>query len=87
MVKTTTLTDDAKDIEEVTISTPEGKKYEVLYNPRCFAMPGTYLGLVANPQYKRDIQGEQIGYYMKPLALCLMHLVKSNANNADVTEM
>ena len=80
-----TTADDAKDAREVTLKV-ESREYDVLYDPRCFAMPAKNLGLINDDNYSRQIRGEQVGFYTKPSSFSLMALAKSDLSDADIAQ-
>ena len=85
LIDITTTADDAKDAGEVTLKVAS-REYDVLYDPRCFAMPAKNLGLINDDNYSRQIRGEQVGFYTKPLSFSLMALAKSDLSDADVAQ-
>ena len=77
--------DDAKYAGEVTFEV-KSREYDVFYDPRCFAMLVKNLSLINNDNYSRQIRGEQVGFYTKPLSFSLMALAKSDLSDADVAQ-
>ena len=77
--------DDAKYAGEVTFEV-KSREYDVFYDPRYFAMLVKNLSLINNNNYRRQIRGEQVGFYTKPLSFSLMALAKSDLSNADVAQ-
>ena len=58
LINITSTADDAKDTGEVTFKV-ESREHDVLYDPRCFAMPVKNLGLINNDNYSRQIRGSK----------------------------